>query len=205
MFLHKTPLILTKLFPGILWHQNRNDKIIYLTFDDGPVPEVTPWVLDQLKLFDAKATFFMVGGNIIKYHDTYDQVVQAGHSVGNHTMNHLNGWKTKNQEYYDNIDELEKLMGSHSKKLFRPPYGRIRFSQLGKLKQNHKVVMWDVLSGDFSSTLSGEKILDKCIRKTRAGSIIVFHDSPKMFNKLKFVLPKFMAHFHQLGFTFKAI
>jgi peptidoglycan/xylan/chitin deacetylase (PgdA/CDA1 family) len=205
MFLHKTPWILTKLFPGILWHQDRKEKLIYLTFDDGPVPEVTPWVMEQLKQYNAKATFFMVGENIDKYPDTYDMVIQEGHTVGNHSMNHMNGWKTDNELYFNNIDLMERRLASHSRKLFRPPYGRIRLSQLKKLRQEYTVVMWDVLSGDFSSSLDRNMILNKSIKKTRPGSIIVFHDSPKMFDKVKFVLPKYLEHFHKLGYRFKEI
>lgn len=205
MFLHKTPWILTKLFPGILWHKSRNEKVIYLTFDDGPVPDVTPWVLEQLKLYNAKATFFMVGENIVKHPETYKAVIKEGHAVGNHSMNHLNGWKTGNAQYFKNIAEMESIIKPHSSTLFRPPYGRFKLSQLRKLKGEYRIVMWDVLSGDFSKSIPETVILDKCITKTRPGSIIVFHDSPKMFEKVKFVLPEYMTHFHHLGYTFKAI
>ncbi|MEN8250077.1 MAG: polysaccharide deacetylase family protein [Bacteroidota bacterium] len=205
MFFHKTPWFITKLFPGILWHYRRIEKVLYLTFDDGPLPEVTPWVLEQLKRYNAKATFFMVGENIIKHPETYNTVIREGHTVGNHSMNHLNGWETKNDHYFKNIAEMEELIKEQSRSLLRPPYGRIRLSQLKRLSKQYKIVMWDVLSGDFSKSLNKEEILSKSINSTRPGSIIVFHDSLRMFDKVKFVLPQYLAHFHELGYTFKAL
>lgn len=205
MFFHKTPPLVTKVFPDIIWHQSREEKNIYLTFDDGPVPEVTPWVLDLLERYDARGTFFMVGENIKKHNDAYQAVVDNGHTIGNHTLNHLNGWKTNNSTYFENINLVEKILNGQSKGLFRPPYGRIKLSQKKALEKEFRIVMWDVLSGDFSNKLSKEDCLEKSIRATRPGSIVVFHDSVRMFEKLKYVLPKYISHFQSLGYSFKAV
>lgn len=205
MYLHKTPKMLRGLFPDILWSINTDAKEIYLTFDDGPVPAVTSWVLEQLELYNAKATFFMVGGNIQKHYELFKEVINGQHTIGNHTFNHLNGWSTTNQTYIDNITKAEKLLGTNSVHFFRPPYGRLRWSQYKRIKKSFKIVMWDVLSGDFSSSLSPENCLKNSIRATVSGSVIVFHDSAKNLDKLKYVLPRYLEHFAALNFTFKAL
>ena len=205
MYLHQTPKWLGDVFPEILWNINTDAKEIYLTFDDGPVPEVTPWVLEQLEQYNAKATFFMVGDNISKYYTVFTQVLNRQHTIGNHTHNHLNGWNTINQTYIDNISKAEKLLGANSVQLFRPPHGRLKWSQYKKIKKSFKIVMWDVLSGDFSSSLSPENCLKNSIRATVPGSVIVFHDSAKNLDKLKYVLPRYLEHFAALNFTFKAL
>ena len=205
MFLHKTPVLLTKLFPDILWRVETSKKEIYLTFDDGPIPEVTTWTLAQLDKFNAKATFFMVGDNINKHKEIFNQVIDKGHAAGNHTYNHINGWQTKTGEYLENITKAEVLFNGQSNRLFRPPHGRLKWSQYRGLKADNKIIMWDVLSGDFSNKLTNENCLEKSIKNTSAGSIIVFHDSLKVFEKLKYVLPRYLEHFSLLGYSFKSL
>ena len=205
MYLHKTPKSFGALFPNIIWNIKTQAKEIYLTFDDGPVPEATPWVLEQLKQYNAKATFFMVGANINKQYKLFEEVVNQQHTVANHTFNHLNGWKTRNQDYYANISQTEELIGANSALLFRPPHGRLKWSQYRKIFKSHKIIMWDVLSGDFDNSLSPEKCLAKSMAATKPGTVIVFHDSVKSIDKLKFVLPRYLEHFTALNFTFKAL
>ena len=205
MYLHKTPKLLGAIFPNILWNIRTEAKEIYLTFDDGPVPEATPWVLEQLKHYNARATFFMVGDNIHKHQQLFSEVVNHQHTVGNHTFNHLVGWNTDNRTYLENVSKAEKLLAAETSRLFRPPYGRIKWSQYRKIKKSFKIVMWDVLSGDFNSALSREKCLHKSIKATVPGSIIVFHDSAKTIDKLKYVLPRYLEHFTALNFTFKGL
>jgi peptidoglycan/xylan/chitin deacetylase (PgdA/CDA1 family) len=205
MFFHKTPTLLTRLFPDILWQVKTRNKEIYLTFDDGPIPEVTSWTLDQLSLYDAKATFFMVGNNIARHREVFKEVIDQGHSVGNHTNKHMNGWQTNNNEYLQNVEEAEVLFEGTNNKLFRPPYGRLKHTQYRRLKNDYKIIMWDVLSGDFSNKLTNEHCLNKSIKNTSTGSIIVFHDSVKSFDKLEYVLPRYMEHFSQQGYSFNSL
>jgi len=205
MYLHKTPSWLSQLFPNILWQVNTRDKEIYLTFDDGPVPEATPWVLDQLDQHNAKASFFMVGDNIDKYSELFQEVVKRQHTVANHTYNHLSGWKTENKKYYNNISKAEDLLGKASNKLFRPPHGRLKYGQYRNIKKSYKIVMWDVLSGDYNRLLAPERCLKNTIAATSPGSIIVFHDSVKAIKNLQYVLPRYLNYFAALNFTFKAL
>ena len=180
-------------------------KVIYLTFDDGPHEQATNFVLQQLQLFKAKATFFCIGKNVLEQQATYKQILLANHAVGNHTHNHLNGLKTPNQVYMQNIATAKQYIDSN---LFRPPYGRISPFQI-KLLQKPKYalqpIMWTVLSGDFDETISAEKCLQNVINNTKSGSIVVFHDSEKAFEKLQYVLPKVLAHFTAKGYQFKKI
>jgi len=205
MFFHKTPTLLTRLFPDILWRLETDNKDIYLTFDDGPIPEVTNWTLDQLNQFNARATFFMVGDNILKHKEIFNQVIEQGHSVGNHSYHHMNGWKENTKEYIENVSEAEVLFEGVSKRFFRPPYGRLKWAQYKALKKEYNIIMWDVLSGDFSGKLTNEACLSKSIKNTSSGSVIVFHDSAKAFSKLKYVLPRYLEHFSQLGYSFKSL
>ena len=205
MYLYKTPKWVGGMFPNILWNIKTDAKDIYLTFDDGPVPEATPWVLEQLEKYNAKATFFMVGDNITKYKDLFSEVVAHQHTVANHTFNHLNGWRTKSNVYSKNIDKAEKLIGTSSSQLFRPPYGRLKWSQYKEINKSYKIVMWDVLSGDFNTSQSAKKCLQKSINATLPGSIIVFHDSAKTIETLRYVLPRYLEHFTALNFNFKAL
>lgn len=205
MYLIKTPFWLRWLYPTLLWKKPGSSNIIYLTFDDGPIPEVTPFVLEVLRQFDAKATFFCIGDNIRKHPEIFNEVLKAGHSVGNHTFNHLNGWKTEDETYLSNFSLCQKQLNTN---LFRPPYGRIKRSQIHKLKESNpdlKIVMWDVLSGDFDQKLDPDKCLRQTVEATCPGSIIVFHDSLKAFRILQDVLPKALEFWKKKGFSFEAL
>lgn len=225
MYLIKSPLLLKWYYPSLLWNKSRTEKVIYLTFDDGPIPNVTDFVLKTLKVFNAKATFFCIGDNIVKHPEVFERVKNDGHAIGNHTFNHLKGWKTDNETYLQNTLKCQELTQTN---LFRPPYGRIRKSQIKSLKsvvqspksifQNQQsdlglntidsglnIVMWDVLSGDFDTKLSPEKCYQNVIKHTENGSIIVFHDSLKAFDRLSYALPKVLAYFTEKGFTFSTL
>lgn len=202
MYLVKTPKIIQNLFPNFFWRVPSNEKVIYLTFDDGPIPEVTPWVLDQLKQFNAKATFFCVGDNVRKYPEVFDTLIEDGHAIGNHTFNHLNGWGTDNIKYFHNVRNCARQVKSD---LFRPPYGRLMPKQAQFLQRHYKIIMWDVLSGDFDPAISKDQCLYNVVSKAKEGSIIVFHDSEKAFEKLQDVLPKTLKHFQDLGYRFEAL
>lgn len=199
MYLARTPFILKKLYPSLTWNKNRKDRVVYLTFDDGPIPEVTPFVLEQLHKYQAKATFFCIGDNVRKNKELFEQILNKGHAVGNHTFNHLNGWNTPADEYVKNVFKCD----DHFKtRLFRPPYGRLTTAQIRTLKTHFEIIMWDVLSGDFDQGLSAEKCLQNVLRNTGNGSIIVFHDSLKAAEKLREVLPQAIATLASRGFKF---
>ena len=204
MYWHKNNFILKWLYPSFIWSKPTADKIIYLTFDDGPIPNVTEWVLDVLEQYQAKATFFCVGDNIRKHPQVFNKVRQARHSIGNHTFNHLNGWKTSKEIYLNNVSKFESVAGKEVQ-LFRPPYGKITSSQAATIQQTHQIIMWDVLSGDFDHTLSPQDCLKKSIQYTEKGTIIIFHDSLKAQKTLEFVLPRYLEHFHTLGYTFQKL
>jgi len=211
MYLVKSPLLLKWYYPSLLWNKSRTEKVIYLTFDDGPIPNVTDFVLKTLKAFNAKATFFCIGDNIQKHPDVFERVKNDGHAIGNHTFNHLKGWVTENETYLQNTIKCQQFTKSN---LFRPPYGRIKKSQIKSLNSNlgHqtpdsklKIVMWDVLSGDFDVNLAPEKCYHNVIKHTQNGSIIVFHDSLKAFDRLEYALPKVLAYFTQKGYQFSSL
>ncbi len=205
MYLVKTPLLLKKLYPGLTWNFNRADRCIYLTFDDGPIPIVTPFVLKTLKQYNAKATFFCIGDNIQKHPDVFAQVKADGHSIGNHTFNHLRGWGTPTDEYTENFKKCDAQLNSA---LFRPPYGRIKKEQIKALravKPELRIIMWDVLSGDFDIKLNPEKCLRGVIKHTCNGSIVVFHDSLKAFPRLEYVLPLALEYWSKQGYKFRAL
>jgi len=205
MYLIKSPLLLKWYYPSLLWNKSRTEKVIYLTFDDGPIPNVTDFVLKTLKVFNAKATFFCIGDNIVKHPEVFERVKNDGHAIGNHTFNHLKGWKTDNETYLQNTLKCQELTQTN---LFRPPYGRIKKSQISNLKSQIselKIVMWDVLSGDFDTQLSPEKCYQNVIKNTENGSMIVFHDSLKAFDRLSYALPKVLAYFSEKGFTFSTL
>ena len=211
MYLIKSPLLLKWYYPSLLWNKSRTEKVIYLTFDDGPIPNVTDFVLKTLKVFNAKATFFCIGDNIVKHPDVYANVINDGHAIGNHTFNHLKGWKTDDETYIENTLKCQALTKSN---LFRPPYGRIKKSQIRSLQSlvlspqsdsRLNIIMWDVLSGDFDTNLSPEKCYQNVIKHTENGSIIVFHDSLKAFDRLAYALPRVLKYFTNKGFTFSTL
>lgn len=202
MYLVKTPQFIQNLFPNFTWRIPTQEKVLFLTFDDGPIPEVTPWVLDQLSDYQAKATFFCVGDNVQKYPELFAQVRERGHSVGNHTYNHLNGWATDNIPYFHNVRHCAHLTDSA---LFRPPYGRLKPKQAQFLQRHYRIIMWDVLSGDFDPNLSQEDCLNNVMRNAGPGSIVVFHDSLKAKDKLAYVLPLVLENFAQAGYRFEAL
>lgn len=202
MYLIKTPQFIQNLFPNFTWRIPTEEKVLYLTFDDGPIPEVTPWVMEQLEKFRAKATFFCVGDNIRKYPNVFEQVLAAGHAVGNHTFNHLNGWATENIPYFHNVRHGASMVHSM---LFRPPYGHLKPKQAQFLQRHYRIVMWDVLSGDFDPAISGEQCLHNVVDNAQRGSIIVFHDSIKAEEKLRYTLPLVLEHFAERGYRFEAL
>lgn len=203
----KTPFVLKKLFPkGLVWDMPVSDEpTVYITFDDGPHPTATPFVLEQLKKYNAKATFFCVGNNVTKYPEVYERMVSEGHTPANHTYNHMNGWKTDDTTYLQNIEQA----GEHIKsKLFRPPYGLIRRSQARQLRQRHpdwKIIMWDVLSGDFDRELSPQKCLENVLKHIKPGSILLFHDSEKAWERMSYALPHVLEHCKRQGWKMDAI
>ncbi len=203
-YLVKTPNMIPKLFRNHIWCFPTKKKVLYLTFDDGPTPEITEWVLDTLKQYNAKATFFCIGKNIEQNPKIFQKIIEQGHAIGNHTYNHEKGWETANIEYLDSILKTEKLI--QKSKIFRPPYGKIKPSQTKLLiEHNYKVIMWSVLSGDFDSEITSEKCLNNVLKNTEKGSVIVFHDSIKAFEKLQIVLPQILAYFSKKGYVFKKI
>lgn len=203
----KIPWIVKRIFSSYVWSLPGDENAVYLTFDDGPHPTITPWVLDHLKRFDAKASFFCIGNNVHKHPDVYQKILDDGHAIGNHTYHHLNGRKMDDKKYLDDIAAATQLIESN---LFRPPYGRIKNSQAkrisGALRTNDAhIIMWDVLSADFDSSFSPEQCLRNVLDNVSAGSIIVFHDSEKAFDNLKFVLPATLKSLKEEGFIFRKI
>ena len=231
----KTPKLVQQYFSNYVWNMGSAKKDIYLTFDDGPHSEITDWVLHLLKNYNASATFFCVGDNIKKYPKTYNELILQNHSIGNHTFDHLNGWKTSNKDYQNSVLKAEELISKQKReertdlpagkagkrelesiptnneqqpttKLFRPPYGKIKSSQAKFLiKKGYQIIMWDVLSADFDQNISREKCLQNVIKNTKPGSIIVFHDSEKALKNLEYALPKVLEYFSEKGFEFKAL
>jgi peptidoglycan/xylan/chitin deacetylase (PgdA/CDA1 family) len=205
MYLVKSPFFLRWYYPSLIWNKARSEKAIYLTFDDGPIPDVTDFVLKTLEAFDAKATFFCIGDNIRKHPDVYKKLIDSGHRIGNHTFNHLKGWKTSDEAYFDNFKKCQELTCST---LFRPPYGRIKKSQAREINAAYpeiEIIMWDVLSGDFDTQLAPEKCYRNVVENTKNGSIIVFHDSLKAFDRLKYTLPKCLSALKEQGYHFKTL
>lgn len=187
MFIEQPPQWVRLMYKDALWRKNEGKRIVFLTFDDGPIPDVTPWVLDTLEHYEIKATFFVVGDNVRKYPEVYQKVVQAGHKVGNHTYNHLRAWEWSTAAYIANVEQNNALVQSH---LFRPPYGWLLPKQYRELKKRYNIVMWDVVTRDYSNMLNGEQVLNNIKHLTRNGSIITFHDSLKARENLYYALPK---------------
>lgn len=203
----KTRWFIRKLFPGFVWNIPNASKTVYLTFDDGPTPEVTEWVLGILAEHQIKSTFFCIGNNIEKYPDIFRKVVDAGHTVANHTFNHLNGWHTDNKKYFENIDACENVMqNANIARLFRPPYGKIKRSQKKEvLGRGYRIIMWDVLSADFDQSITPEQCLQNVISNTTDGSVIIFHDSIKAQENLRHALPRAIEFLKEKGFRLEAI
>ena len=196
------PYILRLLYRKVTW-KSHGEKVIYLTFDDGPHPTLTPHIINLLEQYKAKGTFFCIGENVKKYPEVYASIISNGHKVGNHTHRHLNGWKTLKRRYLEDIRKASELIDS---KLFRPPYGRITPAQLRAVKRKGmQPVMWSVLSGDFDKKLSPEKCAQNVIQNAGPGSVIVFHDSDKASDRMLYALPKVLEHFSALGYVFKGL
>lgn len=206
MFLHRTPKVIRWCFPQLTWSISTKEKVIYLTFDDGPVPELTCSILDVLKKYDAKATFFCVGENLYKYPQIAKRAIEEGHTLANHTYNHVNGWATDPQVYLENIENCAAQLSilGQDRKIMRPPYGKITRSQIAMLS-DYDIIMWDVLSWDFSIRMTPERCLKNTIKATQNGSIIVFHDNIKAQKNTTYALPRYINHFKSLGYEFRAL
>jgi peptidoglycan/xylan/chitin deacetylase (PgdA/CDA1 family) len=200
----RIPSWFSKLNSSLVWKIPTKEKILYLSFDDGPHETATPFVLDELRKYNAQATFFCLGKNVQLHPEIYQRILNEGHSTGNHTFNHLNAWHVKGEEYIDDVKHAEKFIQS---KLFRPPYGRM-YPQLSKKLRTqfgYKIIMWHVLSGDFDDSIAPEKCLNNVLDKAQKGSIIVFHDSSKASKNLQFALPEVLKKFTESGFVFKSL
>jgi peptidoglycan-N-acetylglucosamine deacetylase len=202
LYLVRPSYLIKKLYPQAIWQMETKEKKIYLTFDDGPVSEITDWLLDLLKTKNIKATFFCVGENVEKNPEIYLRILNEKHAVGNHTFNHLNGWKTDTAEYCENVNKCAGLINSS---LFRPPYGKLKKSQISNLTSQYSIIMWDVLSGDYDKKTSPEKCLQNVVENIRNGSIIVFHDSYKAEKNLKYALPLFIDFAISKGYEFEVL
>ncbi|WP_309613830.1 polysaccharide deacetylase family protein [Flavobacterium sp.] len=201
----KINYFIKRIFPNYVWDIPNRENKVFLTFDDGPTPEITEWTLEQLKKYEAKATFFCIGNNIEKHPEIFQKVIREGHAIGNHTFNHLKGWKTDTAKYIVNTQLCQSAICNHQpaiNNLFRPPYGKIKPSQSRILRKlGYKIIMWDVLSMDFDKTITPEECLDNVLKNIESGSIIVFHDSQKAEQNLKCVLPKTLAFLKEKGFV----
>lgn len=202
----KTHPIIKNIFSNYIWSISTTEKKVFLTFDDGPIPEITDWVLNQLKVYNAKATFFCIGNNIEKHPEVFNKLLEEGHAIGNHTFNHVKGWNTLNKTYFKEVEmceaEIQKSpIVNFKSKLFRPPYGKIKPSQSRILRKlGYKIIMWDILSADYKKEISKEKCLENVLKNVESGSIIVFHDSIKAFQNLEYVLPKTLQYLSENGY-----
>ncbi|MEI7471354.1 MAG: polysaccharide deacetylase family protein, partial [Chitinophagaceae bacterium] len=195
----KTPGWLKKLYPGCIWDMPKEEKILYLSFDDGPHPTITPFVLNELSKYQASASFFCIGDNVLKHPATFELLKQSGHTIGNHTQQHINGWKSSDKYYIENIIKANESIQST---LFRPPYGRIKKSQIKLLKQempDMKIIMWNILAGDWDAEIAPEICFERMKNKIKSGDIIVFHDSEKAAPRMQVALPQLLAHFSTMG------
>jgi len=226
----KTPGFVKTLFPNFIWNIDTHNKELYLTFDDGPTPEITDWVLSTLKNYNAKATFFCIGNNIEKHPEIFQHIIEEGHSIGNHTYNHLKGWKHKTTNYVEDVLKTQDLINSKLENLkfktqnpksqipeiknrkskivnlFRPPYGKFKSKQSKQIQElGYKIILWDVLSYDWDKSVSEETCLKNVTSASKEGSIIVFHDSVKASRNLKYVLPKVLEYYSEKGYVFKSL
>ena len=202
MLIERAPKLYRSLYRGSHWRINIDKKIVYLTFDDGPIPEITPWVLDVLDKYNIKATFFCVGDNVRKHPDIYRMVQERGHPVGNHTFHHIQGIKTDTRSYLEDVQEASRLIKST---LFRPPHGHMRFPQFRALRKHYKIIMWDVVTRDYSCLMTADQVFEVVKKYTRNGSIIVFHDSLKAGDRMKEALPKSIEWLLEQGYSFRVI
>lgn len=200
MFIEQPPQFIRQLYPHAHWRMNTSEKAVYLTFDDGPIPEVTPWVLDVLDRYQIKATFFMVGDNVRKHPDEYKMVVERGHRIGNHTFNHLKGFEEGSERYIANIDKADCYLSTD---LFRPPHGIMRMKQYRMLSKRYRIIMWDLVTRDYNPKLNGEQVLRKVRKYARNGSIITFHDSLRSVDNLRYALPRAIEWLQGEGYEFK--
>lgn len=204
-YLARTPWLLKKVYPSCEWDMPEKTKTLYLSFDDGPHPTITPFVLHLLKQYQAKATFFCIGNNVKAHPEIYQQYLAEGHAVGNHTMRHVNGWKTKDEDYLLDIADAGRYIQSH---LFRPPYGRISKSQIEKIKKAHpekKIIMWNVLAGDWVETFSPEKCYQQLSKNIKEGDMIVLHESNKSWDRMSYCLPRLLKEYSAKGYRFSVI
>ena len=202
MFIEQPPRFIRALYPQALWRMDPNEKAVYLTFDDGPIPEITPWVLDLLDKYQIKATFFMVVDNVRKHPEEYKMVVERGHRIGNHTFNHIRGFEFLTPNYMANAEKANKLLKTD---LFRPPHGHMRWMQYMALKHRYKIVMWDLVTRDYSKKLRGPQVLANVMRYARNGSIITFHDSIKSWENIQYALPRSIEFLLEEGYEFKLL
>ena len=202
MLIEQTPKWFRALFPGVIWRLPQKEKTVYLTFDDGPIPEVTPFVLNLLEKHGIKATFFCVGDNVRKHPEVFEQIVKAGHQVGNHTFNHLQGFKHSTRHYARNVEKADRYIKNS---LFRPPHGQFRLLQMLMLRRKYRIVMWDVITRDYNKALNGEFVLNIVKKYTRNGSIIVFHDSLRAEKNMKYALPKAIEFLIKEGYKFDVL
>ena len=192
------PKIVKRLFPDLIWSfsQQEVDGKVFITFDDGPTPEITPWILDTLSKFDAKATFFCLGKNVEQYPELFQMILEGGHAVGNHTYSHQKGWEMRTGRYVEDVDLADNFIHSN---LFRPPYGRIKPSQARRLSERYKLIMWDVLSRDYSQLVSPRSCLNNVVKHVKSGSIVLFHDSRKAYRNLSYTLPRTLEFLRSKG------
>ncbi len=190
------------LFRSLVWNIKTSEKEVYLTFDDGPMQGTTPWILDELDKYKAKATFFCIGKNVKQNPEIFQKIIKHGHVVGNHTFDHLNGWKTTTSDYIKNVEKCSEFVSSG---LFRPPYGRLKLSQMKYLRKKYHIIMWDVLSRDYDQNISGKQCLKNVLDDAESGSIILLHDNFKSEKSMKYVLPGILKHFSDIGFCFKSL
>ena len=200
MIIEQPAIWLRWLYPRATWRMDKHERAVYLTFDDGPIAEATPFILKTLAEFNIKATFFMVGDNVRKYPDLYRQVVEAGHRIGNHTYHHIGGFRHSIKHYCDDADQANELLHTD---LFRPPHGWMRIDQYLWLGRKYRIVMWDLVTRDYSKWLTPQEVLNNVRRYTRNGSIITFHDSTKSIEKLHFALPEAIKWLKKQGYEFK--
>ncbi len=198
-YYNKIPFFVRWLYPDARWHETTSDKVLYLTFDDGPTEEVTNFVLGQLEKYNAKATFFCLGFNADNNPSILSEIIDKGHSVGNHSYSHPNGFKTKIDRYLEDVNDANEVLKA---KLFRPPYGKMKLRQYKNLKNRFNIIMWDVMPGDFDVSIDGDKCFSNVVEGAKRGSIIVLHDTQQAFPRLKYVLPKLLEYYTKLGYTF---